>query len=228
MDCYQHPGQPASAFCRTCGRALCAEDQRKVHGIIYCEDCLGRMVHPTVPTAAGTVVNPAPAPPFTAPPPPLDNGAPNPGMALLLGFIPGVGAIYNGQYLKALFQVIVFASLIMLEGGALGVLFGLATAAFYFYMVVDSYRVARAMSLGQPVEDLPGLGQVSMPPFTGALILIALGVLLLLRSMDLFSFLTWAHVSRYAGPVLLIAAGVLWFLRQRPQPPASGETGSVA
>ena len=37
-----------------------------------------------------------------------------PGVALALGFIPGVGAIYNGQIAKAFVQVLIFGSLIAL------------------------------------------------------------------------------------------------------------------
>ena len=37
---------------------------------------------------------------------------PNPGLALFLGLIPGVGAIYNGQIVKAMVQVLIFGSLI--------------------------------------------------------------------------------------------------------------------
>ena len=40
-----------------------------------------------------------------------DPGA-SPGLAFLLGFIPGVGAIYNGQYVKGLIHVVVMGVLI--------------------------------------------------------------------------------------------------------------------
>ena len=48
--------------------------------------------------------------PGAYPPPPM--GAPNPGTATILGFIPGVGAMYNGQYIKAIVHVLVFVVLI--------------------------------------------------------------------------------------------------------------------
>ena len=57
----------------------------------------------------------SPANPYlqTAAPPvaPVNN---SPGFAFVLGLIPGVGAIYNGQYLKGLVHAIIFGLLISL------------------------------------------------------------------------------------------------------------------
>ena len=39
--------------------------------------------------------------------------APSPGVAMLLGFIPGVGAMYNGQFVKGFVHVIIFVMLII-------------------------------------------------------------------------------------------------------------------
>ena len=41
MNCANHADQPAVAYCRTCGKAMCANCTRPVRGVIYCEDCLG-------------------------------------------------------------------------------------------------------------------------------------------------------------------------------------------
>ena len=38
-------------------------------------------------------------------------------------------------------------------------IFGLGAAAFYFYMVIDSYQTARAKLLGQPVPGMVWLGR---------------------------------------------------------------------
>jgi hypothetical protein len=73
MKCTVHPDREATGFCRNCGRPLCPECTREVHGALYCEDCLGKLV--------------------AAPPPaePLPLGTPrHPGVALGLGFIPGL------------------------------------------------------------------------------------------------------------------------------------------
>ena len=97
MNCANHPAAPAAAYCRTCGKALCASCTRPVQGVIYCENCLAsRLGHPAQ--------QPGFQPGATVPP---DNRTPSPGLAAALGFIPGVGARYNGQCLKGFIHVMV-------------------------------------------------------------------------------------------------------------------------
>ncbi len=222
MNCYQHVDRPAQVYCCKCGRGLCAEDRRESQGIIYCPDCLPAGAAAAPPGAAGLDAPPNPAvPPGAASAPPPRAGfapgslAPNPGLALALGFIPGVGAIYNGQYLKAVLQIVIFGSLIAISNGARGAapIFGIGAAAFYFYMVLDSFRTARALSYGQPVEDFPGLGHVHMQLPVGALILIGLGGLLLLQNLGLWR----GDIFKFLGPALLIFFGVV-LLRRRQMP----------
>ena len=61
-------------------------------------------------------------------PPPRDAGA-SPGLAFLLGLIPGVGAIYNGQYVKGLMHVVILGILISIvssgSAGGMEPLFGM-------------------------------------------------------------------------------------------------------
>ncbi len=225
MNCYQHVDRPAQIYCRNCGRGLCAEDRRESQGHTYCPDCLPAGAAAAPPAAAGLDAPPNPAvPPGAASAPPPHAGfapgasgplAPNPGLALALGFIPGVGAIYNGQYLKAVLQIVIFGSLIALSNGARGAapIFGIGAAAFYFYMVLDSFRTARALSYGQPVEDFPGLGHVHMQLPVGALILIGLGGLLLLENLGLWR----GDIFKFLGPALLIFFGIV-LLRRRQMP----------
>ena len=40
MNCANHPDIAAAAYCRTCGKPLCANCTRDVKGVIYCENCL--------------------------------------------------------------------------------------------------------------------------------------------------------------------------------------------
>ena len=202
MNCYRHSERAAAAYCRTCGRALCEEDRHEIYGLIYCPDCAAAAASPPPFQPA----QPGPLP--VSPGPPV--AAPNPGLALALGFIPGVGAIYNGQYLKAVLQVIIFGTLIALQHGPVGVIFGLATAAFYFYMVIDSYRTARLLSLGQPVEDFPGFGHIQWSFPVWPTILVVLGTLLLLENLGWL----YGNLFRFIGPGILIFFGVL-MLRRR-------------
>src|SRR6266436_3923778 len=109
MNCANHPDIEKVAFCRTCGKPLCANCTRSVHGVIYCESCLAARlegVQPNVPPASGFVA----ATPAGAP-----AGAPNPALAgILPGLFPfGVGAVYTGQYAKGLAHLLVFTMLVL-------------------------------------------------------------------------------------------------------------------
>jgi TM2 domain-containing membrane protein YozV len=145
MNCANHIQTAAVAYCRTCGKALCESCKRPVRGAIYCEDCLASRVEGAPGTAggpaAGVVINP---------------DAPNPAIATLLGFIPGVGAMYCGEFMKGLIQILIFAALIAAADRA--DFFGVLVAFWYFYMVFDAYRTAKAKQLGQTVTDPFGLG----------------------------------------------------------------------
>ncbi len=52
MNCATHTDIPAVAYCRTCGKPLCATCSRDVQGVIYCESCLAERLHGTS-SAAG-------------------------------------------------------------------------------------------------------------------------------------------------------------------------------
>jgi hypothetical protein len=192
MTCANHPQTESVAYCGHCGRPLCAECKREVSGMIYCESCLANRLKSTV------------LPPIGG----LGNG-PNPGLALFLGFIPGVGSIYNGQIVKAIVQVGIFGALWALAdriNGPFGVIFGLGTAAFYFYMVIDSYQTARRKQLGLPSEEWLGLGEFKVNAPVGAALLLGLGVLLLLNIT--FDIPIFDSIERF-WPVVLIVIGLI-------------------
>jgi TM2 domain-containing membrane protein YozV len=195
MKCANHPEIDSVAFCGQCGRPLCGECRHEVRGMAYCENCLAARVQaPGLPPLMGT-------------------GGPSPGVALALGFIPGVGAIYNGQVVKAVIQVLIFGSLIAMGdrvGGSMGPIFGLGAAAFYFYMVIDSFQTAKAKSLGQPREEWFGLGDLKLNAPVGAALLIGLGAMFLLDNLGVPVF---RHLGKF-WPVLLIVIGVILLQRR--------------
>ena len=142
MDCVNHSGVNAAAYCQNCGKALCAGCVRNAPGgQIFCEPCW---------TAWQSV-----QPPFVAPP----AGAPHPVLAALLGLIPGVGAMYNGQFIKGLVHVVIFAVLVS-AAHVYGV-FGLFIAGWIFYQVFEAYHTAKARRDGEPLPDPLGLNEVS-------------------------------------------------------------------
>jgi len=64
----------------------------------------------------------------------------------LLGFIPGVGALYNGQYTKAAIHVGIFILLSTLNDvvpRSLRDTYGWVRIAFFFYMAFDAYHTAQ-------------------------------------------------------------------------------------
>jgi hypothetical protein len=161
MNCAVHTQTQAAAFCRTCGKALCEDCKRDVMGAIYCEPCIAARLQSNAPPGAAVM-----------PPPPPGPGAPSPALAGLLGFIPGVGAMYNGQFVKAFVHVVIFIMLIVavsnVHGGA-DVIFGLLIGFFPIYMAFEAYKTAQAKQFGLPAPDPLGLDkmfglQESQPP----------------------------------------------------------------
>ena len=112
MNCANHPDVEKVAFCRTCGKPLCANCTRSVHGVIYCESCLAARLEGVQPDVAAPVSGfVAASPAATA----VVGAGPNPALAgVLAGFFPfGVGAVYTGQYAKGLAHLVIFTLLIL-------------------------------------------------------------------------------------------------------------------
>jgi TM2 domain-containing membrane protein YozV len=194
MKCATHVDVDAAGFCRNCGKPLCPQCMRAVNHALYCEQCLGSLIA---------------APPASGQAPKADS---RPGAALALGFIPGLGAVYNGEYIKALIHVVIFASLIAGIAAdlndALEAFFIVGMIAFYFYMPIEAYRVANARHLGEaePPDLLKDEGKMPI----GAIVLIVLGILFLLGNFNLLREDWFVKL----WPVGLIALGV-WLVMDR-------------
>ena len=89
--------------------------------------------------------------PFVAPP----AGSPNPVAAAVLGLIPGVGAMYNGQFIKGLIHVVIFAVIISITTHY-GV-FGLFIPAWVLYQAFEAYHTAVARRDGLAVARSAGI-----------------------------------------------------------------------
>ena len=234
MNCYQHPETAAIAYCRSCGRPLCAVCQRLAEGTVFCPEHA-----PVVSGYAQTGQGAFDASnPYTqaAGTPPIHTGfRTSPALAFILGWIPGVGAIYNGQYLKGLVHAAIFGLLVSLgsnAGNAGGPFFGMMTAAFVFYMAFEAYHTAKKRQMGVPVTEWSSLAapqaRISGRTPAGPIVLIAVGVLFLLDTLHLIEF---RDIARF-WPVLLIVAGASMLYSRvtglcaprRPLPPPSGFT----
>ena len=201
MKCAVHPEVDATGYCRNCGKPVCAECAREVRGAIYDENCLAAMLAGpqvgAVPIAPG-----APGAPFQ----PVVRDS-RPGTALALGFIPGLGAVYNGEYVKAIIHVLIFAGLIAALSSDLpagmDAFMGIALGCFYFYMPIEAYRVAKARVEGQPEPaSLVSSGAGKLP--IGAMVLIGIGVLLLANNFNLLE----GDWFRKSWPAALVVLGI--------------------
>jgi B-box zinc finger len=179
MNCANHPDRERIAFCQNCGKPLCQECMRTIGSAVFCESCLAARLATTPPPSvpapsAYTYTDPASGAPFSSQPSgpfgsttpggptngtiPPPNHAHNPWLAGLLGFIPGVGAMYNEQYAKGIVHLVVFAILVSLTDSH--GLFGLFIAGWVFYMAIEAYHTAAARRDGRPLPNPFGLNDI--------------------------------------------------------------------
>jgi len=228
MNCQVHPEIPATAYCRNCGKPLCNECRRDAYGTVFCAD------HLPAPAGAPPYADPA-APGVHPPPPPYAYAAPvaapdvSPALAFFLGTIPGVGAIYNGQYAKGLVHALILGVLMSIAGShaarGMDPVFGILVAAWWFYMAFEAYHTARKRRLGEPVDEYSSLidfrGNKNHVPIAGVA-LVLIGILMLLHTLELVDF---ERVARF-WPVILIAGGAyLLFSRLSGGENAAKEAG---
>ncbi len=190
-------------FCRNCGTPLTAETMRDIRGTLYCEPCLAQMVaQPVQPQAAP--------------------GAGSPVLAAMMGLVPGLGAVYNGEYAKALIHFLLFVGLVTTaSNGGPQPLTGLMIAGLFVYMPIEAYMTAKARMFGQKPPSPLG-GWESKAP-VGPILLIGFGVLLLL---DKFHILDLDRLSEYFLPILLIVGGALWMMRRQSEHSNSREASN--
>ncbi len=76
----------------------------------------------------------------------------------MLGVIPGVGAMYNGQFAKGIVHLAIFAVLVSLSDNH-GI-FGLFAVGWVFYMAFEAYHTAVARRDGLPLPNAFGLNDI--------------------------------------------------------------------
>lgn len=142
------PGGERSGFCQDCGTPLTPATAHHVGSAVFCEPCLTSRVeattsaHATVPPQAASVAD-----------------EPRPALAAVLGFIPGVGAMYNGQFAKGIVHLIIFAILVSLSDNVNGV-FGIFVAGWIFYMAFEAYHTAVARRDSLPLPNAFGFNDI--------------------------------------------------------------------
>jgi cell wall-active antibiotic response 4TMS protein YvqF len=211
------PETPIVGYCRACGKALDAATVHTAHGTIYCAEHVPAEPPPMSGATDSPYASPYTANPYASTvPPPVPHPDVSPGVAFVLGLIPGVGAIYNGQYAKGLIHVFILGMLFTIVGsngmGGFEPLFGVLIPGFWAYMAFEAYHTAKLRQMGQPVDEfsslVPGHGGSRFP--VAPILLIALGVVFLLNNLEIFEL---RRMLRY-WPVMLIALGLyLLYLR---------------
>jgi hypothetical protein len=225
MKCAVHQDVDAIGYCRNCGKALCTVCARPIRDVYYCEDCLAGAVGIPAPPPAAAPYTPSSSPYGSVPPPvvgPISSvparlrSSGSPAVAFVLGLFPGLGAVYNGEYNKALIHIVVFAAMIVGLSSDLGAgadtALGLLLSGFIFYMAFDAMRTAKAKALGETSVDPLETWSKDRP--IGPIILIGLGILFLLNN---FSWFPFYKIERF-WPLILIGVGVLMFRNRLGRP----------
>jgi hypothetical protein len=250
MNCANHEEIPAVAYCRECGKPMCEECQRPALGSIYCAEHVPVAAsvppdlppytpsavpprdykafaasQPVSPAASAAAIDPA-ASPYTAPEPsPICDKDAHPALALILGYIPGVGAIYNGQYAKGLIHALVFGMLVTMASrgwGGLEPIVGILIAAWVFYMAFEAFHTASKRRRGYPIDEFSSLIDVrpTQGRFpVGAILLIGLGFILLLDTTDIIDM---EQLSRYWPAGLIVLGFYMLYNRISSQRAAAG------
>ncbi len=169
MKCFYHPIEDSVHSCSTCNRFLCAACSHTIKGSIYCQDCLvqGAELARLAVAAGPDLVKPK--------------------RAALFAVIPGMGAVYNRQYNKALVHFATFA-LLMLIADQGPEIFGFAAFSFWVFTIIDAYRSAQEIlrrRLTEPITE-PVETPLNAPLWGGALIL--LGGLFFITNLGWISF----------------------------------------
>lgn len=184
MNCANHPDTPVAAYCQFCGKPLCEQCVHKVNNFVSCEPCLAARIGATpsgsgarggarvVQTPDGIRISNSNGSEYTAGPgyqyvssaPNFTgNATPNwgatPWLAFVLGWIPGVGAMYNGQFAKALAHVVIFA--LLMEFSHYNGVLGVVVFGWVVYQVFDAYQTAIARRDGLPLPNPLGLNDIA-------------------------------------------------------------------
>lgn len=190
MKCYYHPTVDSAAACSVCRKFLCATCSHTIKGKIYCQDCLVAGAE-----LAGIATSPRIA-------------TFSPGRAALFAVVPGIGAVYNREYVKALIHFAVFAALWMVADRGPGI-FVLAVISFWIYTIIDAYRSAQVilrLQVTQPEAPEREPEGINAPVWGATLVL--LGILFFLNNLGLDGF---RAIERF-WPLIFVALGIYLIL----------------
>jgi hypothetical protein len=188
MKCSYHPAAEAQDFCSACNKPLCAECSHQIKSKYYCQDCLVQGAE-----WAAAVKD-------------LRIPTDSPKRAAVCSLIPGMGAVYNNEYLKALTYFAVFAALVVMSDHIHGI-FGFAAFAFIVFTMFDSYRTAEAKARARlETGTVPEKAGMDRTPFAWGIFLVFLGILFLLQNIIPYHFLN----RMWPAVFILLGAYLVW------------------
>src|SRR5579883_1475302 len=204
MNCSYHTMNRATAQCSRCARPLCPACDHRIRGFPYCQDCI----------VAGVESLQRQQSRASNLPPQFLYRKPSPFVALLLSFVPGLGAAYNGQTSKALVHFTIFAGFFQMATITDGVLFFiLGGIGMWFFSAVDAFRTAQLMrsGLAPDVEGDAIARRLYGNPTAWAVSLITLGSIFLLHTV----FGVRLPVRQLMPALLILLGGYMLFDRWR-------------
>jgi hypothetical protein len=210
VQCFYHPINQAMVQCSACRRPLCPSCDHRIKGFPYCQDCIVRGIEMLKRPQFNSYSDPR-------------GREHSPKLATLFAVIPGLGAVYNRQRVKALVHFMTVVGLFELADLTNFGLFGVGGAVFYLFSIMDAYRTAKAMRSGlDPAEQDERLRAMVMAKMhVLALVLIVLGGLFL--ASDVMQMFNVSVSLRKLWPLVLIAAGGYLVVRYYRNGRTSGE-----
>ncbi len=188
-------------------RPLCHACDHRIKGYPYCQDCIVSGVE----ALGGNYNNVKP------------RGKAR--LAALFAVLPGMGAVFNRQNIKAVVHFVSIVGLFQLASIkiASGV-FALAGMAAYIYSIIDAYRTAILIANGESAaadEERFKRSLKKRAPLIGMLLIVA-GLLLVWNIIRPFGFITIARLF----PVALIILGGYLLTRYFKRSNEEYESGS--
>ncbi|MBN2321238.1 MAG: hypothetical protein JXR49_19315 [Acidobacteria bacterium] len=188
MKCSYHPEVDSRHVCSACKKFLCDDCAIRIKEKAYCRECLAQGAE-WVATAKD----------FRLP-------SDSPRRAALFAIIPGIGAVYNNEYLKAVTFFTVFAALVVM-GDTLNHVFGFGAFVFLIFTMFDAYRTAEKGVRRQMQSEGSGeeSGRTDSSLIGWGVFLILAGALFLLQNVLSHYFLVrmWPAIFILIGAYLV-------------------------
>ena len=137
MYCSYHTTTRAAARCTNCTRPLCSGCDHRIRGYPYCQDCIVEGISNLSRSKQSDQTSKGRA--RLA--------------ALFAALLPGMGAVYNKQNIKAVAHFVGVVGLFQLRHlRPFGGFFVLASIASYIFTIVDAYRTGKLIAGGESAE----------------------------------------------------------------------------